>query len=305
MSLRANAPGVLSFVLLALFVRALPAVGGEVALQVVAPPAYSDRFGLLANFGTPNFPMQDHVFGWSFQPHKDFTITHLGWWAGEDTLTVPHEVGIFDRISTRLLVSTIVMPSDPSDSSFQFAALDPPFTVEAFKEYVIAGHTPAGLDAWAGTGAVVTGPDMQYDGAREDNSTFRFPQQGGSAVKFGPNFKYRAETITTVDDQAGKSRFVGGEVRLGANLIGYFNWQSRELFDRGAGVLNSETLTINVLFTGSTPARNITLQGIYDMGSLQGKGGISAVSSGLPGALQSGTWSWSGARDTGVLTLRF
>ena len=89
------------------------------------------------------------------------------------------------------------------------------------------------------------------------------------------------------------------------NLIGYYDWHSRELPNRGAALIDSEVVTVTISIIGGSVPRSITLQGVYHMVNAQAKGGVSAISDGIPPEIASGKWSWTGPRDDATLTLDF
>lgn len=293
----------LTFCVLSLASR--ESLAASVTLQFTAPPAYSDRAGFTVAFGLNMPPAGDITMGMEFGANAAITVTHLGYYAPNGTLSDPHEVGIFDRQTQALLVSTFVDPSDPLDGGFLYAAIAP-LTLEEGKSYVIAGHTTAGSDFYNHAAASIAGPDIQLIQGRMAAIPFGFPTQGeGQTHRYGANFKYQAETETTIPDTAGKSVFVGGEVRQNGVLIGRYDWSARQLTGRGAATLGSEVVTITIALNGGSVPKTITLQGAYSPGNSAGKGGVSAIASGIPPALRNGTWSWTGSRTGGALVLDF
>jgi hypothetical protein len=122
---------------------------------------------------------------------------------------------------------------------------------------------------------------------------------------YGPNFKYQAETITTIPDTAGKTVLVGGEVRQNNVLIGRYDWSARQLTGRGADTLGAEIVTLTIALAGGTSPKTITLQGSFSSGNAAGKGGVSSIAGGIPPALRNGTWSFAGSRDDGTVVIDF
>ncbi len=280
-------------------------IAASVTLELDAPPAYAGQVGFTVAFGSDQFPTGDIVLGIEFSTYAAITVTHLGFYAPGGTLRDPHEVGLFDRTTQTLLTSTFIQPSDPLQGGFRYAAITP-LTLEEGKAYVVAGHTTLGSDGFNLHSATIAGPDLQFIKERYSSSPFGFPTDSGAAPpRYGANFKYQAETITLIPDTAGKSVFVGGEVRRNNVLIGRYDWTARQLPGRGADTLGAEVVSITISLAGGSVPKTITLQGTYSPGNASGKGGVSSIANGIPSALRNGTWSWTGSRDNGTVTLDF
>lgn len=296
--------GLHAVVLCVLALVSRPAMAASVTLELAAPPEYSDQVGFTVAFGSDQPPTGDIVLGIEFMPSTAITVTHLGFYAPSGTLIDPHEVGLFDLNTQILLTSTFVQPTDPLEGGFRYATITP-FTLVANTTYVVAGFTTLGSDAF-NEGVSITGPDLRVFGPRTSSTPFGFPTEvGRDPYRYGPNFKYQAETISLFNDRWGWIVFVGGEVRENNVLVGRYDWNARTLSGRGADTLGAEVVTITISLTGGSVPKTITLQGAYSPGNATGKGGVSSIASGVPAAIRNGTWTWTGPRDNGTILLDF
>lgn len=88
--------------------------------------------------------------------------------------------------------------------------------------------------------------------------------------------------LTNVDDKAGRWQYQGGDVVQAGKKVGVFI-AVRRVLDNLAPDFNGATYTATLLFSGSTPAQNLTIQGSWDY-SGSGCGSVSAISEDLEGA---------------------
>ena len=62
--------------------------------------------------------------GWRFSVDRSIIVTHLGFWDGEQDMTLDHPVGIWDAAGT-LLGSNIVSPGSPLTGQFRYEEVGP------------------------------------------------------------------------------------------------------------------------------------------------------------------------------------
>lgn len=171
------------------------------AIALMAPTAQAS---LAFNFVTPtagdggNTPAES--LGYEFTTGADILeVTALGFYdffsAGAG-LAADHEVGIFDT-SGDLLVSAIVLTTDPITDSFNYDTLETPFELSPNSTYIVAAETgPSGSDifVWSPTGSFdpeitfvtdlfTASPSLTLPGTTDSNIGL-----------FGPNFEFTATT---------------------------------------------------------------------------------------------------------------
>ncbi|MFL6260679.1 MAG: hypothetical protein ACJ76Y_13275 [Thermoanaerobaculia bacterium] len=88
----------------------------------------------------------------------------------------------------------------------------------------------------------------------------------------------KRESLTNVDDAAGRWQFEGGEaLQEGRHVADYAS--SKRVVHKGTEAQNTAMLTLTLFFLGHKPAENITLQGDHDFNSGGEIGSVSAASS--------------------------
>lgn len=99
----------------------------------------------------------------------------------------------------------------------------------------------------------------------------------------GTVFTLDRTVMKGVDDDAGSWLFEGGKVLQNGKQVG--EYQSAQRVVSGAlPDFNNAPMTMSILFSGQSPAQNMTLQGVHDYDSGNEIGSVAAISSGLEGA---------------------
>ena len=92
------------------------------------------------------------------------------------------------------------------------------------------------------------------------------------------NLTLKRESLTNVDDAAGRWQFEGGEVfQEGKHVAEYAS--TKRVVHKGTEAQNTAMLTVTLFFLGQKPAENLTLQGDDDFNSGGEIGSVSAASS--------------------------
>jgi hypothetical protein len=107
-------------------------------------------------------------------------------------------------------------------------------------------------------------------------------------------------SLANVDDAAGRWQHEGGRVLLGSQQVGNYIIV-RRVTPSGTGPQNTASVTMTIFLLGSSPPRNLTLQGAHDFGSGRYVGSVSAASDVFMGVHQGSTF----AGDAGAGTLTF
>lgn len=85
------------------------------------------------------------------------------------------------------------------------------------------------------------------------------------------------DTLTNVDDPAGRWQHEGGRVNENGRHVGFYASTKRVTF-RATEAQNTAMLTMTVFFLGTNPPENITVQGAHDFNSGAQIGSVSAAS---------------------------
>lgn len=109
------------------------------------------------------------------------------------------------------------------------------------------------------------------------------------------------ESLTNVDDSAGRWQHEGGKVFLEDNQIGNYAL-TRRVTNGGTDEQNTAMLTMTIFVLEQNPPQNITLQGSHDFDSGDYIGSVSAASKDLS-ILVGESFSGSSALDTLTITL--
>jgi hypothetical protein len=112
-------------------------------------------------------------------------------------------------------------------------------------------------------------------------------------------FQTQRLSLANVDDAAGRWQHEGGRVLLGGQPIGNYIIV-RRVTPSGTGPQNTASVTMTIFLLGSTPPRNLTLQGAHDFGSGRYIGSVSAASNPFMGVQQGS--SFTGDAGAGTLT---
>jgi hypothetical protein len=107
-------------------------------------------------------------------------------------------------------------------------------------------------------------------------------------------------SLTNVDDAAGRWQHEGGRILLGSQQVGNYIIV-RRVTPSGTGPQNTASVTMTIFLLGSSPPRNLTLQGAHDFSSGRYVGSVSAASDMFMGIHQGSTF----AGDAGAGTLTF
>ena len=91
------------------------------------------------------------------------------------------------------------------------------------------------------------------------------------------NLTLKRESLTNVDDAAGRWQFEGGEVFEGDKHIANYA-SSKRVVHKGTEAQNTAMLTLTLFFLGQQPPQNMTLQGDHDFNSGGEIGSVSAAS---------------------------
>lgn len=90
------------------------------------------------------------------------------------------------------------------------------------------------------------------------------------------------ETLTNVDDPAGRWQYEGGTVMQGGKEVAHYASTKRVVF-HGTDAQNTAMLTVEVFYNGQKPPQTMTLQGAHDFNSGSETGSVSAASSSFAG----------------------
>lgn len=119
-----------------------------------------------------------------------------------------------------------------------------------------------------------------------------------SAATIG--FQLVRQSLTNVDDDAGRWQHEGGDVMYRNQKIGKYAAHRRVTYG-GTDDQNTAMFTMTIFFLGGAPPRNLTLQGAHDFSSGKYIGSVSAASSTLS-VLNGATFNGDAAAGTLVLT---
>jgi len=90
-------------------------------------------------------------------------------------------------------------------------------------------------------------------------------------------YELKRETLTNVDDAAGRWQYEGGGVFVGKDMVAHYASTKRVVF-KATDALNTAMLTLSIFFLGTNPPENITLQGSHDFTSGGEIGSVVAAS---------------------------
>ena len=85
------------------------------------------------------------------------------------------------------------------------------------------------------------------------------------------------ETLTNVDDAAGRWQFEGGKVLKGATHVGHYGI-TRRVINGGTQAQNTAMVTGTLFFLKERPPQNITFQGAHNFNNGRAIGSVSAAS---------------------------
>jgi hypothetical protein len=85
-------------------------------------------------------------------------------------------------------------------------------------------------------------------------------------------------SLTNVTDAEGGFQFDGGDVKLGAQLIGHYA-RVKRFSTVGTAPQNTAAVTITIFLLGADPPENLTLQGSHSFNTGGQIGSVSAASS--------------------------
>lgn len=100
-------------------------------------------------------------------------------------------------------------------------------------------------------------------------------------------------SLTNVTDAEGLFQFDGGDVRLGAQLIGHYT-RVKRVSTVGTAPQNTAAVTITIFLLGADPPENLTLQGAHSFNTGGQIGSVSAASSLAAGVIGQGFTSPDG-----------
>ncbi|HEX5014798.1 MAG TPA: hypothetical protein VFV72_11650 [Candidatus Limnocylindrales bacterium] len=103
-------------------------------------------------------------------------------------------------------------------------------------------------------------------------------------------------TLTNVDDAAGRWQHEGGIARRGSTDVAHYA-TVRRVTTGGTDAQNTAMLTTTLFFIGKKPPENITLQGAHDFNSGNQVGSVSAAS-GAYSQYRGGTFTYNGSTST-------
>jgi hypothetical protein len=108
------------------------------------------------------------------------------------------------------------------------------------------------------------------------------------------------QTLTNVDDPAGRWQHEGGAAKRGATVVANYA-TVRRVTTGGTDAQNTAILTTTLFFVGKTPPETITLQGAHDFNSGNQLGSVSATSP-AQSQFNNGRFSLNGATNTLTIT---
>jgi hypothetical protein len=108
------------------------------------------------------------------------------------------------------------------------------------------------------------------------------------------------QTLTNVDDAAGRWQHEGGRAKRGASVVANYA-TTRRVTTGGTDAQNTAMLTTTIFFTGKNPPENITLQGAHDFSSGNQIGSVSAAS-GAHSQFRTGSFKYTSSSNTLVIT---
>ena len=103
-------------------------------------------------------------------------------------------------------------------------------------------------------------------------------------------------SLTNVDDAAGRWQHEGGTARRGTTDVAHYA-TVRRVTTGGTDAQNTAMLTTTLFFIGKNPPENITLHGAHDFNSGNQVGSVSAASAAYS-QFRTGTFTYSGATNT-------
>jgi hypothetical protein len=154
--------------------------------------------------GTLYTSASDQLYGWVFSVGTPITVTSLGVYdsAGDDGLSIPHDVGIYLQ-SDESLLESVTVPSGTSGTlidGFRYESVSP-FALAA-DTYVIVMTMPAfNADTqWAEVSSFSTASGITYlNSAIDDGGSLHFPDPAFNGLYapgfFGPNFTFTSSTV--------------------------------------------------------------------------------------------------------------
>jgi hypothetical protein len=110
----------------------------------------------------------------------------------------------------------------------------------------------------------------------------------------------KRDTLTNVDDAAGRWQHEGGTALRGTTVIANYA-TVRRVTNGGTNAQNTAMLTTTLFFTGTTPPENITLQGAHDFSSGNEIGSVSATS-GAHSQFRTGSFAYTASTSTLKIT---
>ena len=166
------------------------AAAATFSLSAQAVPGWTG--GSLATSGS------DQLYGWIFTANSTFDVSALGVYDTDgDGLSIAHDVGLFNRATQALIVSTTLGPgvAGALDAGFRYTALGSNVQLTA-DDYVIVMTMPVGTadTQFINASAPTTDASISYiTSAFDSGSVLAFPNPiNNGAFKegmFGPNFE--------------------------------------------------------------------------------------------------------------------
>lgn len=172
-----------------------------VALATLASGQAVTGFTGGTQFGIFHGASTGDVIGWTFSVNQDIFVTDLGVWnqdtqVGQEGLTSPHQVGIWNATTQALLGSTTVGPGGTVVGAFTYESIAN-ITLVTGQQYVIgAMYTATDGDSYisGGVSNFTTSPDVNWLDSRRPSFGdlgFAFPDTTSVSIgRFGPNFLY-------------------------------------------------------------------------------------------------------------------
>ena len=107
-------------------------------------------------------------------------------------------------------------------------------------------------------------------------------------------------TLTNVDDAAGRWQHEGGTANRGSTLVAHYATH-RRVTTGGTDAQNTAMLTTTLFFVGKNPPENITLHGAHDFSSGNQVGSVSAASAAYS-QFRTGTYTYTSSSNTLKIT---
>ena len=99
----------------------------------------------------------------------------------------------------------------------------------------------------------------------------------------GTIFSLKRNLLENVDDSAGTWQYAGGDVEQNGQKVGIYI-SMRRVVNKMDPAFNTSTYSLTLIFSGTIPSPNITLQGVWDATAGGAIGSVSATSEDLGGA---------------------